>query len=95
MIYSGGTHIECLFFAFSTFIKIALSFLSLIPPSIPPTDDRETTDRRVKRYRALAAKNSDSTPCFPKSTFIKIGFLKNLPHFLKRLTNNCVLRAHF
>ena len=38
----------------STFIKIP----SLIPSLIPPTDDRETTERRAKRYRALAAKNS-------------------------------------
>ena len=42
----------------STFIKIAVSFSSLIPSLIPPTDDRETTERRAKRYRALAAKNS-------------------------------------
>ena len=27
------------------FIKIAVSFTSLIPSSIPPTDDRETTER--------------------------------------------------
>lgn len=40
------------------FIKIAVSFSSLIPCPIPPTDDRETTERRAKRYRALAAKNS-------------------------------------
>ena len=40
------------------FIKIAVSFASLIPSLIPPTDDRETTERRAKRYRALAAKNS-------------------------------------
>ena len=42
----------------STFVKIAVSFTSLIPCPIPPTDDRETTERRAKRYRALAAKNS-------------------------------------
>ena len=42
----------------STFIKITISFTSLIPSSISPTDDRETTERRAKRYRALAAKNS-------------------------------------
>ena len=41
-----------------TFIKIAISFTSLIPCPIPPTDNRETTERRAKRYRALAAKNS-------------------------------------
>jgi hypothetical protein len=40
------------------FIKIAFSFISLIPSLIPPTDDRETTERRAKRYHALAAKNS-------------------------------------
>ena len=28
----------------STFIKIAFSFISLIPTLIPPTDDRETTE---------------------------------------------------
>ena len=37
------------------FVKIAVSFSSLIPYLIPPTDDRETTERRAKRYRALAA----------------------------------------
>ena len=42
----------------STFIKIAVSFTSLIPALIPPTDEREKTERRAKRYRALAAKNS-------------------------------------
>ena len=40
------------------FIKIAFSFISLIHCLIPPTDDREKTERRAKRYRALAAKNS-------------------------------------
>ena len=40
------------------FIKIAVSFTSLIPTLIPPTDDREKTERRAKRYRAPAAKNS-------------------------------------
>ena len=42
----------------STFIKIANSFTSLISCPIPPTDNRETTERRAKRYRALATKNS-------------------------------------
>ena len=42
----------------STFVKIAILFPSLIPCLIPPTDDRENTERRAKRYRALAAKNS-------------------------------------
>ena len=42
----------------STFIKIAILFPSLIPCLISPTEDRETTERRAKRYRALAAKNS-------------------------------------
>ena len=40
------------------FIKIAVSFPSLIPCPIPPRDERENTERRAKRYRALAAKNS-------------------------------------
>ena len=40
------------------FIKIAVSFTSLIPYLIPPRDNREKTERRPKRYRALAAKNS-------------------------------------
>ena len=40
------------------FINIAISFPSLIPCLILPTDDRENTERRAKRYRALAAKNS-------------------------------------
>ena len=50
------------------FIKIAVSFPSLIPCLIPPTDDRENTERRAKRYRALAAKNSVH--------FVKIGLQK-------------------
>ena len=40
------------------FIKIAISFTSLIPCLIPPRELRPTTERRAKRYRALAAKNS-------------------------------------
>ena len=40
------------------FVKIAVSFTSLIPSPILPTDNREKTERRAKRYRALAAKNS-------------------------------------
>ena len=40
------------------FIKIAFSFISLIPSLIPPRELREKTERRAKRYRALAAKNS-------------------------------------
>ena len=42
----------------STFIKIADSFSSLIPCLVLPRELRETTERRAKRYRALAAKNS-------------------------------------
>ena len=61
------------------FIKIAILFLSLIPCLILPRDNRETTERRAKRYRALAAKNS--------ALFLKIAFLKKLPPFLKRLTH--------
>ena len=41
-----------------SFIKINISFISLIPCLKTPTDDRQTTERRAKRYRALAAKNS-------------------------------------
>ena len=33
------------FYHTHTFLKIAVSFPSLIPSSIPPTDDREMTDR--------------------------------------------------
>ena len=40
------------------FIKISVYFTSLIPCLIPPTDDREMSERRAKRYRTLAAKNS-------------------------------------
>ena len=40
------------------FIKIAVSFTSLIPCLVLPRELRETTERRAKRYRALAAKNS-------------------------------------
>ena len=42
----------------SAFVKIAVSFPSFTPCLIPPRDDRENTERRAKRYRALAAKNS-------------------------------------
>ena len=49
-----------------SFIKINISFTSLILCPIPPTDDRENTERRAKLYRALAAKNS-------------VLFVKNLP----------------
>ena len=31
----------------STFVKIAILFISLIPSLVLPTDDRETTDRRA------------------------------------------------
>ena len=40
------------------FLKIAVSFTSLIPCPILPREHRPTTVRRAKRYRALAAKNS-------------------------------------
>ena len=50
------------------FIKIAVSFISLIPCPIPPRELRENTERRAKRYRALAAKNSVH--------FVKIGLQK-------------------
>ena len=53
----------------STFIKIAVSFPSLILCLSSPTDDRE---------------NSDSTPRLQKVTFVKIGFPKRLPPFLKK-----------
>ena len=38
----------------------------------------ERTPRELRR-------NSDSTPCPQKVTFVKIGFLKRLTHFLKAL----------
>ena len=47
----------------STFVKIAILFISLIPSSIPPTDDRETIER---------------TPRLQKVTFLKIGILKKV-----------------
>ena len=71
----------------STFVKIAILFISLIPSLVLPTDDRETTERRAKRYRALAAKNSalflrllsekvDSHPkkvdSFPKTVYLSV-----------------------
>ena len=34
------------------FIKIAVSLTSLIPSPIPPTDDREKTERRAKELRS-------------------------------------------
>ena len=34
----------------STFIKIAVSFISLIPCPIQPTDNRETTERTPTEY---------------------------------------------
>ena len=33
------------------FVKIAISFTSLIPSPILPTDDRETTERRARELR--------------------------------------------
>ena len=39
-------------------LRFAVSFPSLIPCPVPPRELRETTERRAKRYRALAAKNS-------------------------------------
>ena len=87
----------------STFVKIAILFISLIPSSIPPTDDRETTERRAKRYRALAAKNSALFLRLPPK---KVDFLpekvdsfpnmidcllKKIVLFLKVLYNQLVL----
>ena len=43
------------------FIKIAISFTSLIPSSIPPTDDRETTDRKPIQL-----------PASPKALFLRL-----------------------
>ena len=42
----------------------------------------QNTDRTPRELR----RNSDSTPCLPKSTFLKIDNLKKLFPFLKRLT---------
>ena len=54
------------------FLKIAVSFPSLILCLSSPTDDRE---------------NSDSTPRLQKVTFVKIGFPRRLPPFLKKLSS--------
>ena len=54
------------------FIKIAVSFPSLVPCLIPPRELRETTERRAKRYRALAAKNS---ALFLRLTSKKVDFI--------------------
>ena len=54
------------------FIKIAVSFTSLIPSLIPPTEHRQTTER---------------TPCDQKVLFLKIDTLKRLPPFLKKLSS--------
>ena len=62
------------------FVKIAVSFTSLIPCLITPTDDRE---------------NSDSTPRDPKVTFVKIENLKKLSPILKRLTLFLKKLTHF
>ena len=65
------------------FIKIAFSFPSLILCLIPPTDDREKTERRAKRYRALAAKNS---ALFLRWVLKRLTwFPKKLSSFLKQL----------
>ena len=56
------------------FVKISVPFASLIPCLIPPTDDRENTERTPTQL-----------PASKKSTFLKIGFLKKLSAFLKRL----------
>ena len=58
----------------STFIKIVVSFTSLIPCLISPTDDRETTE---KTPTELPIK---------KVLFLKIDNLKKLSPFLKRLS---------
>ena len=39
-------------------LRLSVSISSLIPYLILPTDDRENSERRAERYRALAAKNS-------------------------------------
>ena len=56
------------------FIKIIVSFPSLIPHLIPPREPRETTERRAHQ---LPVK---------KSTFLNTTFLKRLTHFLTQLT---------
>ena len=58
----------------STFIKIDVFFTSLIPCLILPKELRETTERRAKRYRALAAKNF--------VFLLRLGFLKKFPSFV-------------
>ena len=57
------------------FVKIALSFTSLIPCLKTPSDDRENTERTPTQL-----------PASKKSTFLKIGFLKKLTLFLKKLS---------
>ena len=54
------------------FIKIVLSFSSLIPYLILPTDDRE---------------NSDSTPRPQKVLFLKIDILKKIASIPKKITS--------
>ena len=60
------------------FLKIVVSFFSLIPYLIPPREHRETTERRAREYP------EDSLPT--KRLFLNIAFLKRLTHFLKLLT---------
>ena len=57
------------------FVKIAVSFTSLIPSAIPPREHRPTTE-----------KTPTQLPASKKALFLKIGFLKKLTLFLKRLT---------
>ena len=53
------------------FVKITISFISLISCLIPPRDHRGTTER---------------TPHLKKSTFLMIAFLKRLTQLLKTFT---------
>ncbi len=55
------------------FIKIAVSFTSLIPCVILPTDDRENTERAPHQL------------LMTKSTFLMITFLKRLSIFPKKV----------
>ena len=57
------------------FIKIAVSFISLIPCLV-------FTERTPREHR----ESSDPTPRLQKVLFVKITFLKRLTNFLKKLT---------
>ena len=73
-------------------LKIAVSVTSLILCLISPTDDRENSERRAKRYRALAAKNSALfLRLLPKKVFFVLEKVDLFPNMIDCLLKKIVL----